>query len=106
VTEASPPPFSNLLVVEASPGLEAALEELLTAFTLHCRSEVGCLRYDCFQSFENPARFMLQWEWRDEVSWERHLGSEALRKFFERGAEVWIGGPSVEVNYREISRAE
>ncbi len=105
MTEARLTPFSNLLVVEASPGLEAALEELVTAFALHCRSQEDCLRFDCFQSCDAPGRFLLQAVWRDSESLALHLDSEPLREFFVKGAKLWRGS-SVEGDYRGFTPME
>lgn len=95
--------FSNLLVLEARPGSERDLELLLTDFTLHCRGQAGCVRCDCFQSYQDGARFMLQLQWRGADSLAVHLSSKVLREFFAKGGEVWRG-LTVEAEYRNFTQ--
>ena len=95
--------LSNLVVVQARAGLEKSVEIYLSKLTLRCRAEVGCLQYDCFQSLENPGRFMLNIQWQDEPSLALHLGSEPIREFFEKIAVEWLIA-SPEEDYRRFSR--
>jgi len=101
VTEAA---WSNLVVFEARPGREKPLEECLTHFTLQCREEEGCLQYDCFQSFENPARFLLQILWRDAGSLENHLESEAVVQFLVR-VSIECLNDELQMAYRNFAPA-
>lgn len=97
--------WSNLVVVESLPGLERDLESSLTEMALRSRKEEGCLQYDCFQSYENPRRFLLQIRWRDAVCLERHLVSERLSAFFDAVAGKGLRG-DFEADYRAFSREE
>src|SRR5262244_2423261 len=76
--------LSNMIVLEAKETFVKDLEVFLTTFVARCRGEEGCLKYDCFQSFEKPSRFMLVMEWSEERSLQRHFESEHVREFFDR----------------------
>ena len=76
--------WSNLVVLEARPGSEKSLEDILSQFTLSFRDLQGCLQYDCFQSFENPSRFMLQMRFANASCLQDHLRAHDLMRFFEQ----------------------
>ena len=97
--------WSNLLVLEARPGSEKTLEELLSQFTLSFRSLRGCLQYDCFQSFENPSRFMLQIRFVDGGCLQDHLQGPELIRFFEKVSAVLLT-PDLEGSYRDFAAEE
>ncbi|MFO1463140.1 MAG: antibiotic biosynthesis monooxygenase [bacterium] len=95
--------LSNMVVLQAKAGMERNVAGALTRLTGAFREAEGCLQYDCFQSFENPGRFMLVMQWRDEASLALHLASEGLRELFESLAGAWLEDFSRE-DYRAFSR--
>jgi len=97
--------LSNMIVLEAKETFVKDLEAFLTTFVARCRGEEGCLKYDCFQSFEKPSRFMLVMEWSEERSLQRHFESEHVREFFDRVGKEWLLA-SPEQDYRNFSHRE
>jgi len=95
-------PLSNMVVLEALSGLESELGAALADLTRLSRNQVGCLRYDCFQSEETSGRFMLVMQWQDERSLQAHLDSEHIVAFFLYTAKKLAPG-FLEEDYRSFS---
>lgn len=95
--------WSNCILLEASDGKAEALQTVVTRFTLCFRESSGCLQFDCFQSLENPSRFMLQVQFGDRASLDKHLSSEELRGFFEQIMAFSLSS-SIEAEYQSFAQ--
>jgi quinol monooxygenase YgiN len=59
----------------AHPDKLKELETLATALLAPTRAEPGCVRYELWQSREDPTELTMVEEWRSEADLDRHLGS-------------------------------
>ena len=71
-------------VLTAIAGKERELEELLRGMAGPSRAEEGNLRYDLWQDQENPARFVLDELYRDDVSAAAHKASPHFQHYVSR----------------------
>ena len=52
-----------------------ALQESLATLEQESRAQPGTIRYEFYQSAEEPTRFMLLGIWEDEADWHAHVAS-------------------------------
>ena len=70
--------------IRGKPGAEDEVKRELLSLTPSTRAEPGNLRYDLFQSVDQPGQFMRLEVWRSAEALELHKGSPYLRASFER----------------------
>lgn len=58
--------------IQALPGEESAVREVLESYIAPTRQEEGCLRYDLFVDIEDPAKFTFIEEWVSAEALEQH----------------------------------
>jgi len=64
--------FTIVAVFEAKEGAGAALNDALTKLIEPTLAEPGCLRYELFQSQDNPRAFIFYEHWMDEKAHQSH----------------------------------
>jgi quinol monooxygenase YgiN len=89
-----------MVVLQAKVGRGADFEARLRELAGRFRQAEGCLQYDCYQSEDNPTRFMLVMQWRDAESLARHFASQDLRELFQAD----LLESFQESEYRDFSR--
>jgi quinol monooxygenase YgiN/quercetin dioxygenase-like cupin family protein len=70
--------------IRGKPGAEDEVKRELLSLTPPTRAEPGNLRYDLYQSVDQPGQFMRLEVWRSPEALELHKGSPYLRASFER----------------------
>ena len=84
-------------VIEVS---EASVDDAVAAaatMAVATREEDGCLAYAFYQDVENPCRFRVFEEWRDDAALARHFEAPHMAAF-----RKVLGG--LEITRREITR--
>lgn len=64
----------------ARPGKEDRVEEILRTMMPLTQAEPGCLHYYAHRSAEDPARFFLYEQYRDEAAFEAHCESDHFKR--------------------------
>jgi len=92
--------MASLIVFAHVHTLVGRREEVLEVFrrgATAARAEDGCLHYEFTESVEDPGRFVLVEEWRDQAALDAHFRSAAFLAYQEdvadllaRPSEVWI----------------
>jgi len=82
--EAMQQALTAVTFIRGKPGAEAEVKRELLSLTPPTRAEPGNLRYDLYQSVDQPGQFMRLEVWRSSDALELHKGSPYLRASFER----------------------
>ena len=64
--------------IQAAPGQEALVREVLESYIEPTRLEEGCLRYDLFADVEDPSKFTFIEEWTSTEALFKHSQSAHL----------------------------
>ncbi len=82
----------NLLTViaeiQARPGKEEELREVLLGLVGPTRLEEGCVQYDLHEDHAAPGKFLFYENWRSGEHLDRHLETPHLRAFKARLDEL------------------
>jgi glc operon protein GlcG len=77
-------------LIHGIPGRQEALEAHLLSLAAPTRAEPGAIRYDLYQSIEQPHEFMRFEIWRSAEALERHKDTPHIRESFsKRQREGW-----------------
>jgi quinol monooxygenase YgiN/quercetin dioxygenase-like cupin family protein len=77
--------------IQGREGKASEVKQELLSLTAPTRAEVGNIRYDLYQSVDQPDRFMRLEVWRDAEALELHKATPHLRASFERRKnEGWM----------------
>ncbi len=79
--------------IQAKPGKEAAVREVLDGFIAPTLQENGCLRYDLFLDADDPTKFTFIEEWASRESLNVHSQSAHITAGRARMPEL-LAGPS------------
>lgn len=83
-------PVTAFTFVHGLPGQGEMLKQHLLALSAPTRAEDGAIKYDLYQSVENPDEFLRHEVWRDRAALEAHKQSPPLRaSFARRQREGW-----------------
>ncbi len=74
-------PYILLVTIEAKPGKEAALEEILTFLITPTHQEEGCVEYRLHSSPENSGTFMFYEIWANKAAHARHGETAHMAKW-------------------------
>lgn len=66
--------LSLVAFVNAVPGREGELKELLRSLVAASRAEAGCINYDAHQSRDDPTVFVMYENWTDRSALDLHFG--------------------------------
>ena len=61
--------------IQAAPGEEALVREVLESYVAPTRLEEGCLRYDLFVDVDDPSKFTFIEEWTSAEALHNHSQS-------------------------------
>jgi quinol monooxygenase YgiN len=61
--------------IQAAPGEEDRVRQVLESYVAPTRQEEGCLRYDLFQDTEDPGKFTFIEEWESLEALAKHAQS-------------------------------
>jgi quinol monooxygenase YgiN len=75
-------------VLTAKQGRTLELGDLLREMASLSRLEEGNLRYDLWQDSENPARFLLDELYRDQISAAAHKASPHFQNYLARVGDL------------------
>jgi len=77
--------------VQGRPGTGDEVKRELLSLTTPTRAEPGAVRYDLYQSADQPDRFMRLEVWRDAEALEAHKATPHLKASFERRKDAgWM----------------
>jgi quinol monooxygenase YgiN len=65
--------------INAKPGSEAALRDLLVPFARGSRKEPGCLVYTLMEVASEPGRFLTFERWTNKAALEAHMVTPAIK---------------------------
>jgi quinol monooxygenase YgiN/quercetin dioxygenase-like cupin family protein len=83
-------PVTAFTFVHGLAGQGETLKQHLLSLTAPTRAEDGAIRYDLYQSVENPDEFLRYEVWRDRAALEAHKQTPPLRaSFARRQREGW-----------------
>jgi quinol monooxygenase YgiN len=71
-------------ILEAKPGQEQALEQLLNGMTGPSRAEAGNLRYDLWRDPQEPKRFVLDELYVDDAAVASHRATAHFQDYLSR----------------------
>lgn len=64
--------------IEALPGFEQEVREVLESYIAPTRAEKGCIRYDLFTDNSDPKKFTFIEEWESKEDLDAHAQSAHL----------------------------
>ena len=65
--------------LQANPGKESELREVLEGLVVPTRQEAGCVSYEMLESLEDPAKFTFVEEWTSEDALQSHFETEHIQ---------------------------
>jgi quinol monooxygenase YgiN len=65
--------------INAKPGSESALRDLLVPFARSSRKESGCLVYTLMEVISEPGRFLTFERWTNKAALEAHMVTPAIK---------------------------
>jgi quinol monooxygenase YgiN len=65
--------------INAKPGSEGALRDLLVPFARSSRKEPGCLVYTLMEVISEPGRFLTFERWTNKAALEAHMVTPAIK---------------------------
>ena len=65
--------------LQAHPGKESELREVLEDLVVPTRQEAGCVSYEMLESLEDPAKFTFVEEWTSEDALQSHFETEHIQ---------------------------
>lgn len=80
--------FTLVVLLEAKPGKEAALKEILTSLIIPTRNEDGCIEYRLSISKENPSKFMFYEIWASDEAHAAHGKTPHMAKWHAVKADL------------------
>jgi quinol monooxygenase YgiN/quercetin dioxygenase-like cupin family protein len=83
-SESMPQALTAVTFIRGKAGAEEEVKRELLSLTPPTRAESGNVRYDLYQSVDQPGQFMRLEVWRNAEALELHKGSPYLRASFER----------------------
>ncbi len=81
--------------IQAAPGEEALVREVLESYVAPTRLEEGCLRYDLFIDNDDPSKFTFLEEWTSAEALHKHSLSAHLAAGRIRVDGKLAGAPQV-----------
>lgn len=92
--------YTVLARLEALPGKEKQLEDVLMGLIEPSRNEATCISYDLHKCHDNPAAFMFYEHWESKEALEVHLQTAHL-KYAQAKMEGLLAKPG-EVTFWEM----
>ena len=79
----------------ACEGCESQVREILSEYATHVRAETGNQVFDCYQTQEEPRRFVVYEIYDDEAAFQAHLSAPMNAEINQRLSSVTEGGSSL-----------
>ena len=86
-------------VLNAKPGKEAELEQLLKSLFNNVKQETGVVEYVLHRAQGNPRKFFFYEKYKDQQAADFHMSTAYLKEAFKKYGNL-LSGPS-EVEYYE-----
>lgn len=99
-------PRPILAILDAKPGREKELKDILIELTRQNRAEAGCVTFIPYESDRFPHRFYLYEIFRDAEAFETHLRYDHVKHFRSVLSAVSTSGPTDVVQLIEIPIAD
>ncbi|MGE3921203.1 MAG: putative quinol monooxygenase [Gammaproteobacteria bacterium] len=80
--------FTVVCFLEAKPGKENELEEMLMSLIEPSLGEEGCVNYNLYKSHEDPTVFMFYENWLSKEALERHKQSAHIKIWHSKKSEL------------------
>ncbi len=84
-------PLRVVAIMQAKPGKENDLRELLLSLIEPTQKEPGYIRYELHSNNDNPAEFVFIEEWENDAALNAHLQSPHLQNAIQRIPELLAG---------------
>jgi quinol monooxygenase YgiN len=75
------PPITLIAVIVAQTGRGPVVRAALQALRQPSLAESGCLQYDLHQDRDDPERFVMVEQWRDQAAIDQHDASAHFQHF-------------------------
>ena len=72
------------------PGAEEKCKEFISIMQQHSRQEPGCLMYVVHQRKDDPQRFLVYEQYKDEAALEAHRNSDHFQEYATNGVYTMI----------------
>ena len=80
--------------IDALPGRDREIAELLTGYAARVRSEPGNRGFEAFRQAEHPDRFFIYEHYESDEAFEAHKGADYCARFNAELAPLAVGGGS------------
>jgi quinol monooxygenase YgiN len=74
--------YLNVLLKVKDPSTVPTVQDLLIQQGQHSRKEPGCLRFEVYQSKNDPTRFFLNEHWVDQAALDVHRTAYAYTQIY------------------------
>ncbi|ACS79905.1 putative quinol monooxygenase [Maridesulfovibrio salexigens] len=81
--------------LQAQPGKEAELKQVLQEGVRACFGQEGLLIYNLHQDKDDPSVFLLYGHFTSEASYRMHMDSEPIRKAYDQVVGFIEDGPEI-----------
>lgn len=88
-------PYTVLAIMNAKPGKEQALREMLSSLVEPTRQEEGCINYYLHESVDTPGEFMFYENWVSQEAHEFHRQTPHFKIWHAAKAELLNGTSDV-----------
>jgi quinol monooxygenase YgiN len=75
--------YLNLWLTAKDPDDADQVRDLLFEASRLCRSEPGCLRWEAYQSQNEPYRFLLHERWESQAALDEHRKAQAYTTIYQ-----------------------
>ena len=91
----------KILIAEltAREGAESEVQAILAEYAIDVRAEPGNQVFECYQTLEEPRRFVVYENYDDDAAFQRHLSAPRNAEINDRLASVTEGGSSLTFLY-------
>jgi len=93
----TPKIITVIATIQARPGKEAELKQVLLGLIAPTRKEKGCINYDLHISPEDPAKFLFFETWTSQATLDAHLQSPHLQSLLPRVEELCAAFPEIKI---------
>ena len=75
--------YLNIWLTVKDPAQVGQIRELLTEQARLSRKEAGCVRFEVYQSNNDPTRFLLHERWESQTALDQHRTAEAYTTIYQ-----------------------
>ncbi len=81
-----------IVYMQAQPGKDRELRDLLESLVEPTSKEQGFVNYDLHEKLGDPSTFFLYENWESEAALEDHFATPHLQRFMSRVDDLLVGG--------------